>query len=76
MFDCKQSREEADDLSLRGLMEIARAWQLGDLYAQLWMMLYHNGCIAPSPIEARARMRAALEVEEYGEGNHSAIGRQ
>jgi hypothetical protein len=53
MFDCKQSREEADALSLRGLMEVAKAWQRGDLYAQLWLMLYHNGRIAPSPIEAR-----------------------
>jgi len=76
MFDCKQSREEADDLSLRGLMEIARAWQLGDLYAQLWMMLYHNGCIAPSPIEARARMRSAPAAWEYGEGDRSASERQ
>jgi hypothetical protein len=72
MFDCKQSREEADDLSLRGLMEVARAWQRGGLYAQLWMMLYHNGRIAPSPIEARAMMRTALEAGEYGGGNHSA----
>jgi hypothetical protein len=60
MFDHTQSREEADTLSLRGLMEVARAWQRGDLYAQLWMMLYHAGRIAPSPIEARARMRAAI----------------
>jgi Fe-S-cluster containining protein len=60
MFDHTQSREEADALSLRGLMEIANAWRRGDLYAQLWMMLYHAGCVAPSPIEARARMRAAL----------------
>jgi len=66
MFDCKQSREEADALSLRGLMEIARAWQRGDLYAQLWLMLYHAGLIAPSPIEARARMRTALAAGECG----------
>jgi hypothetical protein len=69
MFDCKQSKEEADALSLRGLTEVAKAWQRGDLYAQLWMMLYHNGRIAPSPIEARSRMRDALEAEEYGWGN-------
>src|SRR5262245_26103338 len=63
-FDCKQSREEADALSLRGLMEVAKAWQSGDPYARLWMMLYHAGRIAPSPIEARARMRATLEAGE------------
>ena len=40
MFDCKQSREEADALSLRGLMEVAKAWQRGDMYAQLWLMLF------------------------------------
>lgn len=63
-FDCTQSREEADALSLRGLMEIAKAWQRGALYAQLWLMLYQAGRIAPSPIEARARMRAALAAGE------------
>jgi len=46
-------------------MEVAKAWQRGDLYAQLWMMLYQAGRIAPSPIEARARMRVALAAEEY-----------
>jgi hypothetical protein len=66
MFDHTQSREEADALSLRGLMEIARAWQRGDLYAQLWMTLYHAGYVAPSPIESRARMLAALAAGEYG----------
>lgn len=76
MFDCKQSKEEADALSLRGLTEVAKAWQRGDLYAQLWLMLYQNGRIAPSPIEARARMRAALEAEEYGGCDHSASEHQ
>lgn len=76
LFDCSQSREEADALSLRGLMEIAKAWRRGDLYAQLWMMLYHAGRIAPSPIEARARMRAALAAEECAGEDHSASERQ
>jgi Fe-S-cluster containining protein len=65
-FDCTQSRKEADDLSLRGLIEVAKAWQRGDLYAQLWLMLYHAGRIAPSPIEARARMRVAIATGECG----------
>jgi hypothetical protein len=43
LFDRRQSREEADALSLRGLAEVARAWRRGDLYAQLWLMLYHAG---------------------------------
>jgi Fe-S-cluster containining protein len=76
MFDCKQSREEADALSLRGLMEVAKAWQRGDLYAQLWLMLYRAGRIAPSPIEARARMRAALAAEVCAGENHSTSGCQ
>jgi hypothetical protein len=76
MFDHMQRREEADALSLRGLMEVARAWQRGDLYAQLWMMLYHAGRVAPSPIEARARMRAALAAEECAGEDYSTSGRQ
>jgi hypothetical protein len=66
MFDHSQSREVADALSLHGLMEVVKAWQQGDLYAQLWMMLYNAGRIAPSPIEARARMKAAIAAEERG----------
>ena len=57
----EQAKEESDAISARGLQEIAKAWRNGDLYAQLWLMLYHSGRIAPSPIEARARMRAAEE---------------
>jgi Fe-S-cluster containining protein len=72
-FDCSQSKEEADALSLRGLMEVAKAWRRGELYAQLWLMLYHAGHIAPSPIEARARMRAALAAEECGGDDRSTI---
>ena len=76
MFDHTQSREEADALSLRGLMQIARAWQRGDLYARLWLLLHHGGRIAPSPIEARARMRAALAAEECAGEDRSASGHQ
>jgi hypothetical protein len=76
LFDCRQSREEADALSLSGLMEIAKAWQRGDLYAQLWLMLYHSGHISPSPLEARARMRAALAAEEYAGESRPAGERQ
>lgn len=61
-FGHEQSREEADALSMRGLVEIAKAWQRGDLYAQLWIMLHEAGRIAPSPLVARARMRAALDA--------------
>jgi Fe-S-cluster containining protein len=75
-FDCAQSGEEADALSLRGLMEIANAWQRGALYAQLWLMLYHAGHIAPSPIEARARMRAALASEDCGGEDSSTSERR
>lgn len=64
MFDHSQSRELADAISMRGLVEIARAWQRGDLYARLWLMLHEAGRIAPSLIEARAKMRDALIAEE------------
>jgi hypothetical protein len=63
-FDHTQSKETADAISMRGLVEIARAWQRGDLYARLWLMLHEAGRIAPPPKEARARMRAALYLEK------------
>ena len=71
-FSVEQTKEEADAISARGLQEIAKAWRSDDLYAQLWLMLYHAGRIAPSPIEARASMRAALAAEECAGEDRSA----
>jgi len=39
-------------------------------------MLYHSGRIAPSPIEARARMRSTLAAEEPAGDDRSAGERQ
>src|SRR5215467_7330683 len=72
----EQAKEESDAISARGLQEIAKAWRNGDLYAQLWLMLYQAGHVAPSPIESRARMRAALAAEEHTGEDRSAGDRQ
>jgi hypothetical protein len=66
--------EEADAISTRGLQKIAKAWRRGDLHAQLWLMLYHAGRVAPSPIEARARMRTALTAWEGAGEDHFSRG--
>ncbi len=60
-FSTEQSKEESDAISAHGLMEIAKAWRRGDLYARLWLMLHHGGRVAPSPLEARTKMRAVVE---------------
>ncbi|MCI0659573.1 MAG: hypothetical protein L0220_00715 [Acidobacteria bacterium] len=57
------------------MKEIAKAWQRGDLYAQLWMMLYYAGRIAPSPLEARDRMQTSLADEEKASKNSSTSER-
>jgi hypothetical protein len=75
-FSAEQTKEEADAISARGLQEIAKAWRCGELYAQLWLMLYQAGHVAPSPIESRARMRAALAAEEHAGEDRSAGDRQ
>jgi Fe-S-cluster containining protein len=72
-FSAEQTKEKADAISARGLQEIAKAWRCGDLYAQLWLMLYQAGYVAPSPIESRASMRAALAAEE-GDGEDRSAG--
>jgi hypothetical protein len=43
------------------LLEIAQAWRRGDLYARVWLMPYYAGRVAPSRLEARAKMRAEIE---------------
>ena len=54
------SQREADLRSGLGLQAIAREWAVGGLYAQIWMLLNTAGLVAPSPIEARARLRKAI----------------
>jgi Fe-S-cluster containining protein len=75
-FSAEQSKEESDAISSRGLKEIVRAWRRGDMYARLWKMLYEAGRIAPSPLEARARMRAALNAVEHAGGSPYTSERQ
>jgi Fe-S-cluster containining protein len=58
-FDHHMSGTEADRRSARGLMEIARAFQSGTLYAQVWVMLHQAGLVAPAPEDARRHMRRA-----------------
>jgi hypothetical protein len=43
------------------------------VYAQLWLMLYHAGQIESSPIEVRARMRAALAAEQCAGEDRSQL---
>jgi Fe-S-cluster containining protein len=68
-FSAEQTTEQSDAISAHGLMEIMRSWRQGDLYARLWARLYEAGCIAPSPLEARANMKAAIEAVECSGGN-------
>ena len=60
-FDAHQSAKEANRRSSCGLRRIDRAWYANELYAQLWMLLYTLGRVAPSPIAARALVEEALE---------------
>lgn len=72
LFDHSQTKEQADVISMRGLMEIAKAWRNVDLYTRLWLMLHEAGQIAPSPFEARARMQASHGRTEIGVSQPSA----
>jgi hypothetical protein len=65
-FDAHQTKEEADLRSSAGHYQVDLAWKNDHLYARLWLLLKTLDRIAPSPIEARARMRAALAAGEYG----------
>lgn len=65
-FDCSQDRREADARSMRGLQAIAREWSTGGLYARLWELLHSLGLVAPSPIEARARMGRETREKKIG----------
>lgn len=68
-FDCRQTDEEANRRSARGLQEVARQWAAPgrNLYTVVWGLLYCAGLLAIPPAEARARMAAAAREEDRAE---------
>jgi Fe-S-cluster containining protein len=62
-FDAHQTKEEADLRSSAGHYQVDRAWKNDDLYARLWLLLNALGRVAPSPVAAHARMRAAIKAQ-------------
>ncbi|MGE0885430.1 MAG: YkgJ family cysteine cluster protein [Blastocatellales bacterium] len=63
-FDAHQSKAESDYRSGSGLVQIDRAWQEGNLYARLWLLLEALGKVGPSPVAARARLQEALAAKK------------
>lgn len=63
-FDCRQSRAEADARSVRGLQAIVESWQQRGAYAHHWLLLDAHGIHAVPPLEAKARISAAMAAQE------------
>jgi len=59
-FDAHQTKEEADLRSSAGHYQVDLAWKNDHLYKRLWLLLNTLGRVAPSRVESRARMRAAI----------------
>lgn len=66
-FDCRQSHEEANRRSSRGLQEIARHWAAAttNSYTVLWRLLYAAGRRAIPPHIARRQMPLE-QLQSYG----------
>ena len=62
-FDAHMADAEADRRSKRGLQAVAEAWDVGGLYAQVWLALAGDGLVAPPPEVARRQLRRAGGVE-------------
>jgi hypothetical protein len=58
------NNEEADLRSSAGHYQVDLAWKNDHLYARLWLLLNALRRVAPSPVAARARMRAAIEAQD------------
>jgi Fe-S-cluster containining protein len=58
--DVHQSKAESDRRSMQGLHAIAREWNAGGLYARVWTILHAMKRDAPSPMEAKERLKKAL----------------
>jgi hypothetical protein len=52
-FDAQMTTEDANDISVAGLMSILEAWKKNDIYAQVWTALHEAGKNSPSPEENR-----------------------
>lgn len=61
-FDVHQSNGEADERSLMGLSAIAREWNAGRLYAQLWAILHAIKRVTLTPQQARAFLHQAQNM--------------
>lgn len=57
-FDCGPERE---NLSRKGLMEVAKAWKENALYARLWKYLSAQKFTQKAPEVLRARMQVQME---------------
>jgi Fe-S-cluster containining protein len=62
-FDFHMRQTEADQRSKRGLQAVLEAWDAGDPYAQLWVILAAAGLVAPAPEVARQQLQQAHENE-------------
>lgn len=64
-FDSHQTTEDANERSLEGLAAIDEEWGRGpgeSVYATIWEILFEAGRVAPAPMLARARMKAAMAI--------------
>ena len=59
-FDAHQTKDEADLRSSAGRYQVDLAWKNDHLYTRLWLLLNNLGRVAPSLVDSRARMRAAI----------------
>jgi Fe-S-cluster containining protein len=69
-FDAHQTDEEANLRSSAGHYQVDLAWKNDHLYARLWLLLNALGRVAPSPVAARARMRAAIKTQDSSSFTH------
>lgn len=64
-FDVHQSNSEADIRSIAGLQTIAHEWMIGGVYAKLWTILRSLKLVAPSPLEARSKLKMAVKTRNH-----------
>jgi hypothetical protein len=69
-IDAGYTDEEANLRSSAGHYQVDLAWKNDHLYARLWLLLNALGRVAPSPVAARARMRAAIKTQDSSSFTH------
>jgi hypothetical protein len=56
-FSAQMTENDANDISMKGLMSVVEDWSYGRIYSKVWKALYDAGKVSPPPAESRKLLK-------------------